>query len=71
MATRCRWIEYSPPCDTATSYSPGGTESVEVRIPARSFAHYDGGWQFERGTFRVLVGRHAGDAFPVLAVAVR
>jgi beta-glucosidase len=54
-----------------THLAPGGTESVEVRIPARSFAHYDGGWQFERGTFRILVGRHAEDDFQELAIEVR
>jgi len=54
-----------------THLAPGGTESVEVRIPARSFAHYDGGWQFERGTFRILVGRHADDDFQELEIEVR
>ncbi|WP_324643075.1 beta-glucosidase family protein [Pseudarthrobacter sp. LT1] len=54
-----------------THLAPGGTESVEVRIPARSFAHYDGGWQFERGTFRILVGRHAEDDFQELEIEVR
>ena len=54
-----------------THLAPGGTDSVEVRIPARSFAHYDGGWQFERGTFRILVGRHAADDFQVLDIELR
>ncbi|MEV7634784.1 glycoside hydrolase family 3 C-terminal domain-containing protein [Pseudarthrobacter enclensis] len=49
----------------------GGTGSVEVRIPARAFAHYDGGWQVERGTFRILVGRHSADDFQQLDVEVR
>lgn len=54
-----------------THLAPGGTESVEVRIPAQSFAHYDGGWQFEQGTFRILVGRHAADDFQALEVELR
>ncbi|MDQ0730911.1 beta-glucosidase family protein [Arthrobacter sp. B1I2] len=54
-----------------THLAPNGTSSVEVRIPARSFAHYDGGWQLERGTFRILVGRHAADDFQVLEIEVR
>ncbi|MDQ0663007.1 beta-glucosidase [Arthrobacter ulcerisalmonis] len=54
-----------------THLAPNGTSSVEVRIPARSFAHYDGGWQLERGTFRILVGRHAADEFQVLEIEVR
>jgi beta-glucosidase len=54
-----------------THLAPGGTESVEVRIPARSFAHYDGGWQLEPGTFRILVGRHAADDFQTLEIEVR
>lgn len=37
----------------------GGATTLEVRIPARSFAHYDGGWQFEPGRFQVLVGTSA------------
>lgn len=51
--------------------APGGTESVEVRIPAKSFGHYDGGWQFEQGTFRILVGRHAADDFQVAEIELR
>lgn len=54
-----------------THLAPGGTESVAVRIPARSFGHYDGGWQVERGTFRILVGRHAADDFQELDIEVR
>ncbi len=51
--------------------APGGAGSVEVRIPAHAFAHYDGGWQFERGTFQVLVGRHAEDDFQVHSIELR
>jgi beta-glucosidase len=44
---------------------------VEVRIPAKSFEHYDGGWQFEPGTFRILVGRHSADDFQALGISLR
>ncbi|MGX1159622.1 beta-glucosidase [Arthrobacter sp. SLBN-100] len=54
-----------------THLAPGGTESVAVRIPARSFGHYDGGWQFEAGTFRILVGRHCADDFQALEIELR
>jgi beta-glucosidase len=51
-----------------THLAPGGTDSVEVRIPAKAFAHYDGGWQFEPGSFRMLVGRHAADEFQIIDI---
>ena len=54
-----------------THLAPAGTDSVEVRIPARAFAHYDGGWQFERGSFRLLVGRHVADSFQTLDIELR
>jgi beta-glucosidase len=54
-----------------THLAPAGTASVEVRIPARSFGHYDGGWQFEPGTFRILVGRHSADDFQTLDIELR
>lgn len=54
-----------------THLAPAGTDSVEVRIPAKAFAHYDGGWQFERGGFRLLVGRHVADTFQTLDIEVR
>lgn len=54
-----------------THLAAGGTDTVEVRIPARAFGHYDGGWQVERGSFRLLVGRHAADDFQALEVEIR
>lgn len=56
---------------SATHLAPGGTESVEIRIPARAFAHYDAGWKFEPGTYQIQVGRHSADDFQVLEVTVR
>ncbi|VXC24374.1 Glycosyl hydrolase [Arthrobacter sp. 9V] len=56
---------------TGTHLAPAGTESVEIIIPAKAFAHYDGGWQFERGMFRLLVGRHAADDFQELEIELR
>ena len=43
----------------------------EVRIPAKAFGHYDGGWNFEQGSFRLLVGRHAADDFQALDIELR
>jgi beta-glucosidase len=54
-----------------THLAPGGTESVAVRSPARSFGHYDAGWQFEAGTFRILVGRHSADDFQAVDIELR
>ncbi|NHW46843.1 glycosyl hydrolase [Paenarthrobacter sp. MSM-2-10-13] len=54
-----------------THLAANGTESVEISIPAKAFAHYDAGWQFERGTFRLLVGRHAADQFQSLDIELR
>lgn len=54
-----------------THLAPAGTDSIEVRIPAKAFGHYDGGWQVEQGTFRLLVGRHAADDFQVLEIELR
>lgn len=48
-----------------------GAGSMEIRIRARSFSHYDDGWQFERGTFQVLVGRHVEDDFEVHQLELR
>jgi hypothetical protein len=57
--------------ETQRFFAPAGTDSVEVRIPAKSFGHYDGGWQFERRTFRLLVGRHAADDLQTLEIELR
>ncbi|MFJ5955895.1 beta-glucosidase [Paenarthrobacter sp. NPDC092416] len=54
-----------------THLAPAGTDSVEIRIPAKAFAHFDGGWKFEQGAFRLLVGRHAADDFQSLEIDLR
>ncbi|WP_026554699.1 beta-glucosidase [Arthrobacter sp. 35W] len=48
----------------------GGATTLEARIPARSFAHYDGGWQVEPGRFQVLVGTSAEDVQSAGEVAI-
>jgi fibronectin type III domain protein len=43
---------------------PGEEATVEVAVPARAFAHWDGGshaWRTEPGVFRLAVGRSASD----------
>ncbi|XAS66794.1 hypothetical protein V3C33_15120 [Micrococcaceae bacterium Sec5.7] len=59
------------PRNAGTHLAPGGTESVEIRIPARAFGNYDGGWNIERGSFRPLVCRHVSDAFQSLDIELR
>jgi beta-glucosidase len=54
-----------------THLAAGGTESVTVRVPAKAFGHYDDGWKFEPGTFRLLVGRHVADDFQALEIELR
>ncbi|NVM99462.1 beta-glucosidase [Arthrobacter sp. SDTb3-6] len=54
-----------------TVLDAGASGTVAIRVPARSLAHYDGGWQQERGVFTVLVGRHLEDDFQVAEVEVR
>jgi beta-glucosidase len=53
-----------------THLASGGAASVEVRIPARAFAHFDAGWKVEPGPFQILVGRHSADNFQVLEVEI-
>ena len=38
----------------------GGTE-VSVEVPARAFAHWDGAWRYETGTFELHVGASVVD----------
>lgn len=48
----------------------GTSETIEVPIPARAFAHYEDGWKYEAGQFQVLVGRHMEDDFQKFDVEV-
>ncbi|MFS4109462.1 beta-glucosidase [Streptomyces sp. PD-S100-1] len=48
----------------AVRAEPGGTAIAEVAVPARALRYWseaDGGWRTEPGTYRLLVGRSAGD----------
>ena len=47
------------------SLDAGASGEVEVPVRAREFAHYDGGWQYERGRFTLAVG------FDVATIPVR
>ncbi|WP_427017672.1 beta-glucosidase [Pseudarthrobacter sp. P1] len=49
----------------------GGATTVQVTLPARAFAHYDGGWQFEHGRFQVLVGTSVAQLAPAGDIALR
>jgi beta-glucosidase len=46
---------------TAVTMAPGEERAVTVELAARAFAHYDGGWQTEPGSFQVLVGHSVTD----------
>ncbi|MGA9595511.1 MAG: glycoside hydrolase family 3 C-terminal domain-containing protein, partial [Acidimicrobiia bacterium] len=35
---------------------PGETADIEIEVSSRELAHFDGGWQFEPGTFAILAG---------------
>jgi beta-glucosidase len=39
----------------------GQTERVSIDVPARAFAHWDRGWQYEPGAFHVAVGTSSMD----------
>jgi beta-glucosidase len=48
----------------AATASPGQETTVEVAVPARSLAHWDGeshAWTIEEGTFHLAIGRSFGD----------
>ncbi|EFL27737.1 hypothetical protein SSOG_07451 [Streptomyces himastatinicus ATCC 53653] len=42
--------------------APGATETVNVTVPARAFAHWDeGAWAYEPGEFTLHVGSSVDD----------
>ncbi|MBF4614697.1 beta-glucosidase H [Curtobacterium sp. VKM Ac-1376] len=41
--------------------SPGESAEVSIEVPARSFAHWDGSWQYEPGAFTLHVGASVSD----------
>jgi beta-glucosidase len=48
----------------ATEAGPGEEATVDVAVPARAFAHWDGGsqsWRTEPGAFQLEVGRSCAD----------
>jgi beta-glucosidase len=58
---------------TGVDADPGQEATVEVKLPARVFAHWDIGskaWTVEPGTFQLGVGRSSGDLAIALEVAV-
>ncbi|SCL29201.1 beta-glucosidase [Micromonospora pallida] len=40
---------------------PGERAEVHIRIPKRTFAHWDRGWVYEPGEFALAIGASAGD----------
>ncbi|MET0954578.1 MAG: fibronectin type III-like domain-contianing protein, partial [Cryobacterium sp.] len=40
----------------AVQLEAGASALVELALPARAFANWDEGWQYEAGTFAVHVG---------------
>jgi beta-glucosidase len=48
----------------------GSSATVDIEVPARAFAHYENGWQYEPGAFQVLVGRSVEDDFQEFTVTV-
>jgi beta-glucosidase len=39
----------------------GASERLAITVPARAFAHWDGGWRYEPGTFGLAVGTSVVD----------
>ncbi|MFI0468972.1 glycoside hydrolase family 3 protein [Saccharopolyspora sp. 5N102] len=50
---------------------PDQTVQAEVRVPARAFAHWDQGWQYETGPFQLLIGSNVNDLPLATAVTVK
>jgi beta-glucosidase len=45
----------------AAEAGPGEEAEVEIALPERAFAHWDGGWAVESGTFALRAGRSCRD----------
>ncbi|MCS5508702.1 glycoside hydrolase family 3 C-terminal domain-containing protein [Curtobacterium flaccumfaciens pv. flaccumfaciens] len=52
-----RWLVGFAPVRLAA----GASTEVSIEVPARAFAHWDGSWQYESGTFRLHVGASVSD----------
>ena len=52
-----RWLA----AHTVVRLDPGHRDRVSITVPARAFAHWDGGWRYEPGAFHVAVGTSSVD----------
>ncbi|MBT1632760.1 beta-glucosidase H [Curtobacterium flaccumfaciens] len=52
-----RWLVGFAPVRLAA----GASTEVSIEVPARAFAHWDGSWQYESGTFTLHVGASVSD----------
>ena len=52
-----RWLIGFAPVRLAA----GASTEVSIEVPARAFAHWDGSWQYESGTFTLHVGASVTD----------
>ncbi|MFL0358851.1 beta-glucosidase family protein [Curtobacterium flaccumfaciens] len=52
-----RWLVGFAPVRLAA----GASTEVSIEVPARAFAHWDGSWQYESGTFTLHVGASVTD----------
>ncbi|MBB1197751.1 beta-glucosidase H [Curtobacterium flaccumfaciens] len=52
-----RWLVGFAPVRLAA----GASTEVSIEVPARAFAHWDGSWQYESGTFTLHVGASVVD----------
>jgi beta-glucosidase len=46
----------------------GESTEVSIEVPARAFAHWDGAWAYEPGTFTLHVGASVADAAGTVAL---
>ncbi|MFT3888176.1 MAG: glycoside hydrolase family 3 C-terminal domain-containing protein [Arachnia sp.] len=59
-----RWLVGFAPARVEAGFSA----DVEIRVPRRRFAHYDGGWQLEPGAFALHVGTSVAETVADLEV---